>query len=139
MSTRRTAFSGSPWEETVGYSRAVRVGDHVAVAGTVAVDDQGDVVAPGDAYAQTKAILAIIERALAEVGASLTDVVRTRSFITDLDQWEGFGRAHGEVFAGIRPAATLVQVAGLLGEGTVIEIEAEAVVEATVEAEVGAG
>ena len=126
MTDRQVISSGAPWEATVGYSRAVRVGNHVSVAGTIAVDEDGKVVAPGDAYLQAKAILATIEAALAEAGASMADVVRTRTFITDLSQWEGFGRAHGEVFADVRPAATLVEVSGLLGEGAVIEIEVEA-------------
>ena len=125
-SDRQIVSSGAPWEKEVGYSRAVRVGNHVSVAGTVAVDVSGDVIAPGDAYQQTKAVFATIERALAEAGASMADVVRTRSYITDLSQWEGFGRAHGEVFAAIRPAATLVEVSGLMGDGAVIEIEVEA-------------
>lgn len=128
MSERQLISSGGPWEVSVGYSRAVRVGNHVAVAGTVAVGPDGQVVAPGDAYQQTKAIFATIEGALAEAGASLEDVVRTRSFITDLSQSEGFSRAHGEAFASIRPAATLVEVSGLMGDGTVIEIEADAIV-----------
>jgi enamine deaminase RidA (YjgF/YER057c/UK114 family) len=128
MGDRQLISSGAPWEAAVGYSRAVRVGDHVSVAGTVAVDDLGNVVAPGDAYSQTRAIFAIIGRALTEAGASLDDVVRTRSFITDLGQWEAFGRAHGEVFSQIRPASTLVEVSDLLGEGTVIEIEVDAVI-----------
>lgn len=128
MSERQLISSGGPWEASVGYSRAVRVGNQVAVAGTVAIGPGGEVVAPGDAYRQAKAIFATIEAALTEAGASMADVVRTRSFITDLSQLEGFGRAHGEVFSTIRPAATLVEVAGLIGDGTVIEIEVDAVV-----------
>ncbi|MEL7206636.1 MAG: RidA family protein [Actinomycetota bacterium] len=129
MSTRRMASSGGPWETQAGYCRAVRVGNHIAVAGTVAVDGMGNVIGPGDAYTQTKAIFATIEQALADLDASLSDVVRTRSFITELDQFEQFGRAHGEIFSDIRPAATLVEVSGLIGDGTVIEIEADAIVE----------
>ncbi|MEM7339506.1 MAG: RidA family protein [Actinomycetota bacterium] len=125
---RQHVSSGARWESIVGYSRAVRVGNHVAVAGTVAVDADGNVVAPGDAYEQTKAILATIGAALAEAGAGFEHVVRTRSFITDVSLWEDFGRAHGEVFADIRPASTLVEVSGLLGDGTVIEIEVEAII-----------
>ena len=125
---RKLVSSGAPWEASVGYSRAVRVGSHVSVAGTVATDPEGNIIAPGDAYEQAKAIFGIIEAALAEAGASLADVVRTRTFITDIDQWEGFGRAHGEVFGEIRPAATLVEITGLVGEGAVIEIEADAVI-----------
>lgn len=128
MSERQLITSGGPWEASVGYSRAVRVGNQVAVSGTIAVGPDGEVVAPGDAYLQAKAIFVTIGAALDEAGASLDDVVRTRSFITDLSQWEGFGRAHREAFSTIRPAATLVQVAGLVGDGTVIEIEVDAVV-----------
>ncbi len=128
--SRQLVSSGGPWESQVGYSRAVRVGNTVTVAGTVAVGPDGNVIAPGDAYQQAKAIFATIGRALEEAGASLSEVVRTRSFITDLDLWEGFGRAHGEVFSGVRPAATLVEVSGLLGDGTVIEIEVDAIIDA---------
>lgn len=125
---RQLISSGGPWEETAGYSRAVRVGCHVEVAGTVATGPGGAIVAPGDAYEQTRYIFGIIERALSEAGASLADVVRTRAFITDIGLADGFTRAHGELFADVRPAATLVEVSGLLGHGTVIEIEATAVV-----------
>jgi enamine deaminase RidA (YjgF/YER057c/UK114 family) len=126
---RQLISSGGPWEAEGGYSRAVRVGDRIEVAGTVATGPDGSIVAPGDAYQQTLHIFTTIERALGEAGATLADVVRTRAFITDLDQAEGFTRAHGRIFADIRPAATLVEVSGLLGDGTVIEIEAVAVVE----------
>jgi enamine deaminase RidA (YjgF/YER057c/UK114 family) len=105
------------------------VGNVVSVAGTVAVGPDGNIVAPGDAYEQTRAILATIGRALEEAGASVADVVRTRSFITDISQWEGFGRAHGEVFRDVRPASTLVEVSGLLGDGSVIEIELDAIID----------
>ena len=124
--SRQLISSGGPWEAAGGYSRAVRVGSQIAVAGTVAVRD-GEVVAPGDVYEQTKFILELFADVLTEAGASLGDVVRTRSFITDISQWEGFSRAHGEIFGDIRPAATLVEVSGLLGDGTVIEIEADAI------------
>ncbi|MEM9565264.1 MAG: RidA family protein [Actinomycetota bacterium] len=126
--TRQLISSGGPWEAAAGYSRAVRVDDRVEVAGTVATDPDGAIVAPGDAYEQTRYIFATIERALVEAGATLADVVRTRAFITDIDQADGFTRAHGELFGDIRPAATLVAVAGLLGDGTVIEIEASAII-----------
>ncbi len=126
---RQMISSGGPWEANGGYCRAVRVGNQVAVAGTVAVGADGEIVAPGDAYEQTRAIFAVIEQALGEAGASLGDIVRTRSFITDITQWEGFSRAHGEIFGQIRPAATLVEVSGLLGDGTVIEIEADAIID----------
>jgi enamine deaminase RidA (YjgF/YER057c/UK114 family) len=127
--TRQLISSGGPWEQAAGYSRAVRIGDRVEVAGTVATGPDGAIVAPGDAYAQTLHIFETIERALAEAGATLADVVRTRSFITDIGQADGFTRAHGELFADIRPVATLVEVSGLLGEGSVIEIEAVAVID----------
>lgn len=125
---RRLISSGSPWEPVVGYSRAVRAGDAVYVAGTIASDESGSVVAPGDAYEQTRFILRRIERALAEAGATLADVVRTRMFVTDIAQWEAVGRAHGEVFGDIRPAATMVEVARLIAPGLLVEIEAEAVI-----------
>ena len=128
MTLRRSATSGGPYEDPFGYCRAVRIGDHVAVAGTVAVDDEGNPIAPGDMYAQTTAILGIIERALADVDAAMTDVVRTRSFLTDIGQWEAFGRAHGEVFRTIKPVATAVEVNGLIGDGIVVEIEVDAIV-----------
>lgn len=128
MTQRKHVSSGAPWEAIVGYSRAVRVGDHIVVAGTIATDSDGNAIAPGDAYAQTKAAIATIGAALEELGASFTDVVRTRTFITDLDQWEAFGRAHGEVFAEIRPASTLVGVSGLINPDCVVEIEVDAIV-----------
>ncbi|MEM9133539.1 MAG: RidA family protein [Actinomycetota bacterium] len=128
MTTRRSATSGGPYEDPFGYCRAVRVGDHVAVAGTVAVDPEGNTIAPGDMYEQTAAVLAIIERALVDVGAAMTDVVRTRSFLTDIGQWEAFGKAHGEAFRLIKPVATAVEVKGLIGDGIVIEIEVDAIV-----------
>lgn len=127
--SRQLISSGGPWESKVGYSRAVRVGNVVTVAGTVAVGPDGNIVAPGDAYEQTRTIFATIGKALEEAGASMSDVVRTRSFITDISQWAGFGRAHGEFFAEIRPASTLVEVSGLLGDGSVIEIEVDAIID----------
>lgn len=125
---RQLISSGGPWEAAGGYSRAVRVGDRVEVAGTVAAGPDGAIVAPGDVYEQTIYVFGVIERALAEAGATLADVVRTRSFTTDISQAEGFTRAHGELFGDIRPAATLVEISGLLGDGTVIEIEASAII-----------
>lgn len=119
--------SGGPWEEVGGYSRAVRIGSQVAVAGTVATGPDGRIIAPGDVYEQTKAIFKTIETALTEAGGSLGDIVRTRSFITDIGQADAFTRAHGEIFGSIRPAATLVEISGLMGEGSVIEIEADAI------------
>ncbi|MGO4360681.1 RidA family protein [Terrabacter sp. RAF57] len=124
---RRNIGTGGPWEGVVGYSRAVRVGDTVHVAGTTAIRE-GRVVAPGDAYTQAKVALEIVVEALAECGASPSDVVRTRMFVTDIRDWESVGRAHGEVFADVRPAATMVQVTALIDPDLLVEIEAEAVV-----------
>ncbi|ADU47846.1 RidA family protein [Intrasporangium calvum] len=124
---RQQVSTGSAWERHVGYSRAVRVGDTIHVAGTTAVRD-GAVVGGGDAYLQTKAVLEIIVAALAELGASPVDVVRTRIFVTDITRWEEIGRAHGEVFGASRPAATMVQVSALIDPVLLVEIEADAVV-----------
>ena len=106
MAERQNISSGAPWESIVGYSRAVRVGNHVWVAGTTATDETGQVVGAGDAAAQTRYILQKIESALKEAGASIADVVRTRMFVTDISQWEAIGRVHGEFFGVVRPAAT---------------------------------
>ena len=124
---RITISTGTPWEPVVGYARAVRVGDVVHVAGTTAMRD-GTVVAPGDAYAQASEALGIIVAALAECGATPADVVRTRIYVTDIGIWEEVGRAHGEVFADVRPASTMVQVAALIDPDLLVEIEAEAIV-----------
>ncbi len=125
---RQSLPSGTPWDATVGYSRAVRVGPHVAVAGTTAVDADGAGVAPGDAFAQTMYVISKIEVALEAVGATLADVVRTRLFVTDIAQWEAVGRAHGEAFGTVRPAATMVEVSRLIAPGLVVEMEADAIV-----------
>ena len=114
-------------EATVGYSRAVRVGDHVAVAGTTTLHPDG-VDHPGDCYLQARAVLRIIEDALRQAGASLTDVVRTRAFLTDMSAAGDYGRAHGEVFGDIRPAATLVEVSALVHPDLVVEIEVDAII-----------
>ncbi|MFM6849159.1 MAG: RidA family protein [Terrabacter sp.] len=124
---RRNIGTGSPWGEAVGYSRAVRIGDTVHVAGTTAVRD-GQVVAPHDAYRQAQVALEIVVASLAECGASAADVVRTRLYVTDIGDWESVGRAHGEVFSDVRPASTMVQVAALIDPELLVEIEAEAVV-----------
>jgi enamine deaminase RidA (YjgF/YER057c/UK114 family) len=125
---RQLISSGAPWEPIVGYSRAVRVGNVVEVAGTTAQD--GDVVTGTDAYAQTKRALEKIGAALHEAGASFADVVRTRIFVTDISQWEAVGRAHGEVFATIRPVASMLEVKALIDPRLLVEIEATAIISA---------
>lgn len=126
---RKNISSGTRWEAAVGYSRAVRVGPHVWVAGTTAVDAEGRVIGEGDAYAQAAFILQKIERALREAGAGLRDVVRTRMYLVSLDDEKAVGRAHAEVFGEIRPAATMIQIAGLVDKRLRVEIEVEAYAE----------
>ena len=127
MIMRKKISSGSPWEEIVGYSRAVRVGNIIEVAGTTAMD--GDVlVGKEDLYAQTVFVIKKIEKALQDAGATLADVVRTRMFVTDISRWEEAGKAHGEFFKEIKPVATMVEVSSLINDDLLIEIEATAIV-----------
>jgi enamine deaminase RidA (YjgF/YER057c/UK114 family) len=128
MTKRKNISSGAPWEAIVGYSRAVRAGNHVWVAGTTATDATGNVVGVGDAAAQTRYALQKIEKALVEAGATLGDVVRTRLFVTCIADWEAIGRVHGEFFGGIRPASTMVEVSKLIDPDHLVEIEVDAFV-----------
>jgi enamine deaminase RidA (YjgF/YER057c/UK114 family) len=126
---KRELFSSeTPWEPIVGYSRAVRVGDRVWVSGTTATDAAGGIVGKGDAYAQTKQAIANLVRALTMAGAGLSDVVRTRVYVTDISQWEAIGRAHGEAFRDIRPASAMIEVRRLIDPDMLVEIEADAVI-----------
>lgn len=128
MVQRLNISGNSPYEPVVGYSRAVRVGNLIHVAGTTATDEQGALVGIGDPYLQARQALRNIERALVRAGATLRDVVRTRTYVTDISRWQEVGKAHGEVFGSILPAATMVQVSGLVDPAMLVEIEADAVV-----------
>jgi enamine deaminase RidA (YjgF/YER057c/UK114 family) len=128
MTISKHAYSGSPWERKVAYCRARRVGDFIAVSGTVAVGEDGNVVGPGDVYVQTLFALRRIEEAIRELGGELRHVVRTRTFLTDMDRFDDFARAHGEVFAGIDPAASALGITRLVGADFLVEVEADAIV-----------
>jgi len=126
---RERVSSGTEWESEVGYSRAVRVGDEIQVSGTTATDEDGDLVGAGDPYAQAKQAIANVETALEEAGGSLDDVIRTRTYVTDIEQWEEIGKAHGEAFGEARPATSMVEVQRLIDPEMLVEIEAVARVE----------
>ena len=126
---RTNYSSGAKWEDIVGYSRAVRVGNIIEVTGTVAVDDDGKVAGGEDPYEQTKFIIKKIEKVLQRAGASLKDVVRTRMFVTDISKWEDYGKAHGEYFKDFKPCTSMIEVSALIDPAFLIEIEATAIIE----------
>ena len=124
---RKNISSGAPWEDQVGYSRAVRIGNEIEVSGTVANLD-GNLVGKDSAYEQTRCILGIIKKSIEEAGGSINDVIRTRIYVTDISQWEEIGKAHGEVFNDIKPATSMVEVSKLIDDNYLVEIEASAII-----------
>ena len=131
MNARRLVSSGSPLEPGIGFSRAVRVGPHVAVAGTAPIGPDGRAAFPGDVYAQTRLCLEIVRRAVEEAGCTMDDVIRTRVMLTDIDRWRDAAKAHGEVFGAIRPASTFVQVTRFINPDWLVEVEADCIIETT--------
>ncbi|MCH7939565.1 MAG: RidA family protein [Candidatus Marinimicrobia bacterium] len=129
MKIERT-YSGAPWEQDIGYCQAIRAGNHIYVSGSTPLTDDSHVYRPGDGFAQAQRCCEIISRALADLGAGMNQVVRTRMFVTDISHWADFGRAHGEAFGAHPPATTMVQVATLIDPDMMIEIEAEAILPA---------
>jgi|SRR6185503_2764305 len=129
VSNRINVSSGVKWEDIIGYSRAVRIGNVIEVAGTTAVDEAGDLVGADNPYEQTKFIITKIEKALMTAGATLKDIVRTRIFTTDISRWEEIGRAHGEFFREIKPASTMVEVKALINPAMLVEIEATVILQ----------
>ncbi len=128
MLHRTNYSSGAVWEDVVGYSRAVKVGNHIEVSGTVAADENGKVIGKDDAYQQTVFILQKIEKVLKEAGASMNDVVRTRMFVTDISRFNEYGKAHGEFFSSVKPCTSMIEVKGLVAPEFLIEIEVTAIV-----------
>ena len=129
MPKRLKVSSGTKWEDFVGYSRAIRAGNTIEVSGTVAVDEAGYAVAKGNPYEQTRFVLSKIDKSLNELGGSIEDVVRTRIYVSDINNWEAIGKAHGEYFKNVKPASTLFEVSTLIGIDFLVEIEATAIVE----------
>jgi enamine deaminase RidA (YjgF/YER057c/UK114 family) len=125
---RTNYSSGAKWEDIVGYSRAVKIGNVIEITGTVAVDENNLLIGKDDAYTQTKFIIEKIEKVLQKAGASLKDVIRTRMFVTDISRWQEYGKAHGEFFKNIKPCTSMIEVKGLIEPGYLIEIEATAIV-----------
>ena len=129
MSKRLNISSGVKWEDIIGYSRAVKIGNVIEVAGTTALNEEGNLVGPNDPYEQTRFIIAKIEKVLISAGSTLADIVRTRIFTTDISRWEEIDRAHGEFFRGIKPASTMVEVRSLINPGMLVEIEATVIIQ----------